>query len=234
MRSILMNLLALPFLVACTGNNENHASPPPSNGDASQRVAASAQREDPDAAQDQQGEDAAASSRATLETVHSEPANKRAPKDVAPSDAARRAARVAQEDAEIARDVDYEAQGGPEGTNDMAQKLRAYHPDMLPTREELRMDPTSVERLLFIEDNAAMLLERQRALILMRHVYINETRRRLMDRAQDRSQHVSVRTAALRTLARVVDPNDRQVQEILENARAEDEPRIQKAATLDE
>lgn len=223
MRSILLNLFALPLLVACTDTASTQETPSPSK--ATQQQAAQV---------DQTNEKGVASAR--LETVHSEPADKPAPSGSrnALSDDGRRSARVAEDNAAIARDVDYEAQGGPEGTNAMAHKLRAHHPEMLPTREDLRMDPTSVERLLFIEEHSAMLLEQQRALILMRHVYTNETRRRLMDRAQDRSQHVSVRTAALRTLARVVDPKDTQVQEILESARAEDNPRIQQAATLDE
>lgn len=204
MRTPMLSLLALPFLVACTGEGANVAT----NDHAQTHEASPA-----------------------LETVYSESASRPArAKKEAPTEVQKAAMRVAQEDAEIVRAQDYEAQGAPEGTDDLAKKLRARHPDLVPTREDLRADPTSADKLLFIEEHTALLLEQQRALTLMRHVYTDAVRRRLLDRAQDRSRPDAARSAALQTLAAVADAADSQVQSVLQTAQQDENPRIRKAA----
>lgn len=210
MRRILFPLLALPLAVACTSEGVE-----PSSRSVDAQTQAHTQL-----------------NTVELETVYREDANKPArskPADELKPEELQRA-RVARAQSDIARQINYDDQGAPEGTDALAHKLRARHPDGVPTRDDLRADPASPQKLLFIEEHSALILEQQRALVLMRHVYTDDVRRRLLDRAHDRSRHVSVRSAALQSLAAAADAHDSQAQEVLQEARHDENPRIQRAA----
>lgn len=213
MRKSMMNLLAIPLLAACTSDG----------ADVSSRAV------------DEQSRAQTRGPKVTMETVYTEPADR----DVATRNAKRservneesaRAMRAQRDDAAIALDIDYVAQGAPEGTNDLARRLRAREIELIPSAEELKADEHVVQKLLFIEDNTALLLERQRALSLMRHFYTDEVRARLIDRAQDESLAAAIRATALRGLVAASDPEDTAVQQILEHAREDKSPRIRNAA----
>lgn len=211
MRWMFGPFLALPLAVACTSDAQESAQ---------NEVAAQSQAQNVEKSP-------------VLETVYGEPANKpaRARNNDALNEKDAQRARTARAQSDIARHIDYDDQGAPEGTDALAHKLRARHPEGIPTREDLRADPASPQKLLFIEEHAALMLEQQRALVLMRHVYTDDVRRRLLDRAQDRSRHVSVRSAALQSLAAAADARDSQAQEVLRAARQDENPRIQRAAS---
>lgn len=210
MRTITLNLLAIPLLVACTADGAETSS------------SAVVEQEQ---AQTQQP-------KASLETVYAEPAD-RPPNDVPPKtvdEESARAMRAERVEAAIALDIDYVAQGAPEGTDALARRLRSREIEMIPSAHELKTDEHAAQKLLFIEDNAALLIERQRALALLRHFYTDEVRARLIERAQDASIATAIRATALRGLLAASDPDDAEVQQILEQARGDKSVRIRKAA----
>lgn len=214
MRMIILPLLLLPLVVGCTADGEDTAS---------KAVSAQEQPQTQPA-------------KPTMETVYKEPADRAADPQAAQKREARegvsaRAMQKSRDAAAIAIDVDYEAQGGPEGANALAQLLRAREVDMIPRADALQADPHAAQKLLFIEDNTALVLEGQRALSLMRHVYDAEVRARLIARAQDTAIATPMRAAALRSLVAAADASDADVQQVLEDARSDDNARIQKAAT---
>lgn len=213
MRTFTLNLLAIPLFVACTANGAETSS--------------SAVVEQEQAQTDQP--------KVTLETVYAEAADRdvsapNAEPTQALDEERSRAMRAERIETAIALDVDYVAQGAPEGTDALARRLRSREIELIPSAQELKADQEAVHKLLFIEDNAALLIERQRALALLRHFYSDEVRARLIERAKDASIATAIRVTALRGLVAASDPSDAEVQQILEQARSDKSPRIRNAA----
>ncbi len=108
-------------------------------------------------------EDAGASShKHKLETVYSEPADRPAPLQTHKKKISQ--ARLSQEEADEAdmvRDIDFEATGAPEGTNELASQLLAYHTDDIPRGDELIQIDNIETKLLAIEASAGLVIQRQ-------------------------------------------------------------------------
>lgn len=124
----------------------------------------------------------------------------------------------------------YEAQGAPEGTDELARALRVQHAeDFLPI-DVFKEDPLSEDRLRYLSTHGELMVERQRALVVLQHFPSEATRLLLMQLAQQDGLHISIRTQALRSLREVMDADDARAQEVLDAARASDDARLQKAA----
>lgn len=168
-----------------------------------------------------------------LETVYSESADRPA----SPATTGQREAAVTEDgasNAAVAADVSFEAQGAPEGTDALAQRLRARHLAELPSAEDVAAIDQAAEKLLFIEANAGLMVERQRAISLMRHVYTPEVRARLLELAGDTQATAPVRTAALRSLVAARAPEDVEAAAVLERAKTSTDPRVRRAVEASE
>src|SRR5690554_6586015 len=112
----------------------------------------------------------------------------------------------------------YEEAGAPQGTDALAQELRGRHAATVPRGEELAERELAAEQLRFLAEHGALLVERQRALSLLRHFASSVTRALLMGIARDEEALVPLRAAALRGLKATADPTDAEVKSILLDA----------------
>lgn len=164
-----------------------------------------------------------------LQTIHSEAADRPASGErTGQRDSA--VEHGASDKSEVASAVSFEAQGAPEGTDALAQRLRARHLAELPTAEEIGAIEQAAEMLLFIEANAGLMVERQRSLALMRHVYTPEVRARLLELAGDTNALAPVRTAALRSLVAAGDKEDAETAAVLALAKDSADARVRRIA----
>lgn len=123
----------------------------------------------------------------------------------------------------------YEEAGAPQGTDALAQELRGRHAATVPRGEELAEREFAAEQLRFLAEHGVLLVERQRALSLLRHFASSETRALLMGIARDEEALVPLRAAALRSLKATADPTDAEVKEILLDALRSPDPRIRES-----
>lgn len=169
---------------------------------------------------------------AQLRTIYREDADRDAP-DVRvggqarlPEAASTRTAEAVASDLEIR----HEAAGAPAGTDALALRLRAHHTNDVPSAEELQAIVGAAAMLLWIEEGAQVLVERQRALTLLRHFYdVGDVRARLLARASDLDVFASVRVEALRSLAAVAPAHDDEAQAVLAAAATSDQARVRNA-----
>lgn len=120
----------------------------------------------------------------------------------------------------------YEDAGAPAGTDALASELRGRHVETVPRREELLERAHAEAQLQYLAENGAMLVERQRALSLLRHFPSAATRTQLLRIASDEKALLPLRSAALRSLHVIASSDDVEAQEVLDAARRSPEPRI--------
>lgn len=127
-------------------------------------------------------------------------------------------------------EIRYEAEGAPAGTDALALRLRAHHASDVPTGEELQAIEGAAAMLLAIEADAQVMVERQRALTLLRHFYDDaDARARLLARASEDEAFVSVRVEALRSLAAAAPAHDDEAQAVLAAAASSENARVRSA-----
>lgn len=219
-RSVLWLGLALVWtsgIVACTASSAT-AEPAP------------IQKRAPAAPAAVHADAGASSHKHKLETVYSEPADRPAPLTHKKKISQARLSQQEADEADMVRDIDFEATGAPEGTNEFASQLLAYHTDDIPRGDELRQIDQIETKLLAIEASAGLVIQRQRALALMRDVPSDAIRARLITRAQDQNESVGIRAAALRSLRAVSNINDVDAHKVLHDAMQDANPRIRSAA----
>lgn len=125
--------------------------------------------------------------------------------------------------------VRYEVQGAPAGTDALSRALRARHAEDVPRAEDIARDRDAEQQLRYLASHGDLLLERQRALVLLRAFPSEATRALFVQLSQNENLHVSVRVAALQGLREIAAPDDREAHELLERARRSEEPRIRHA-----
>lgn len=126
--------------------------------------------------------------------------------------------------------VRYQVQGAPEGTDALSRALRARHAEDVPSLDLLRRDPNIEVQLRYLASHGDLMIERQRALTLLRNFPSEATRALFVQLSESPTLHVSVRSLAIEGLAIIADPGDGEAQRILERARQSEEPRLRKAA----
>lgn len=166
-----------------------------------------------------------------LRTVYSEPADRPAP-STSSFGALYAAAEVEDTPPAATQVVGFETLGAPAGTDALAARLRARHVDQIPKAEDIQAIEQADTMLLFIEANASLMLERQRALSLMRHVYTPAVRARVLELAGNETTPVPVRSAALRTLLVAADVGDAEAAAVVAAAEQSPEVRI-RAVVMD-
>lgn len=186
------------------------------------------------AAQPAQSKSTSSAASPRLETVYQEPADRPSVESLAPSSPAVRELARSGEASPVDLGIAFEAQGAPIGTDILARRLRSHHVESLPSSEELQGEPAFVAQLLFLEDHATLILERQRSLSLMRHLYDHaDIRARLLLRASDENALVPARIAALQSLKEVAPSGDVEAQEALRAAAQSEQNRVRRAVQSD-
>lgn len=120
----------------------------------------------------------------------------------------------------------YEEAGAPEGTDALSLQLRGRHAETVPRGAELTERANAEAQLQHLVEHGALLVERTRALSLLRHFPSDDTRALLLNAAADEAALLPIRSAALRSLQVIAKPDDTEVQNVLEMARRSPEPRI--------
>lgn len=123
-----------------------------------------------------------------------------------------------------------EDNGAPAGTDLVAELFRAQHDIGRPTDDELRALDDPAGTLLAIEENAASMGERTRALRAMHVTSDARARARLLDILDGESNHVALREAAALGLRGMDLQDDHEVREALERAAASPDARLAAAA----
>ncbi len=118
----------------------------------------------------------------------------------------------------------------PEGADAIAQWLRAYHPEDLPTAEELRKIKGSEQGLMWHAKHGNPLFVRQRALMLLRHIPSPDARALLMTSAQNANAPGGLRAGAIRGLEGHLDPLQNDARDLLQDAARDEDLRISYAA----
>lgn len=126
--------------------------------------------------------------------------------------------------------ANYERQGAPEGTDELARALRVEHAeDFLPI-DVFKEDPLSEQRLRYLATHGELMVERQRAIGVLQHFPSEATRLLLLQLAQQEGLHIAVRTQALRSLRVIADDEDQDAQDVLDAARNSEDARMREAA----
>lgn len=125
----------------------------------------------------------------------------------------------------------YELQGAPAGTDALSHALRARGGKGLIGGDELKEIPNAEAQLRFLATHGELLIERQRALALLRN-FPSETTRALLVRLSEAADlHVSLRATALRSLVAISSDDHIDAREVIERAKKSDELRIRKAVS---
>lgn len=127
--------------------------------------------------------------------------------------------------------VRYEIQGAPVGTDALSRTLRVRHAEDVPDATLLAQDVNIEAQLRYLASHGDLMMERQRALVLLRSFPSEATRMLFVQLSESPNLHVSVRSLAIEGLAIIARPDDAEAQRILERARQSDDPRLRKAAT---
>lgn len=128
----------------------------------------------------------------------------------------------------------YELQGAPDGTDALSHALRARGGKDLIRGHELKETPNAEAQLRFLTTHGELVLERQRALALLKNFPSEKTRALLVRLSEAADLHVSLRAAALRSLVAISNDDHTDALEVIERAKNSDEPRIRKAVRSDE
>lgn len=168
-----------------------------------------------------------------LTTVYQEPADRPAPssddRSVNSGDCTR--CDEAWEQTSSLHTPQHEAAGAPAGTDDLARQLRARHAEDLPQVDELLKRSHAAESLRYVANHGQLLIERQRALSLLRHFPSPETRALLIRVGGDDEALVPLRAAALRSLRVLTDAQDDEAQRVIAAARLSEDARIRASVT---